>query len=163
MHLNESRLAKTAMLHSINIFFDKLFATPAGTPLSTDELQIATAALLIHAVTVDGTVTETEIERLQALLKSHFQLGNEELQHLLDEAGLQEREAVDIYRFTAPLRDRLSPEDKRNIIEMMWRLVYADGELDAAEDNLIWRTAELLAVPARERMELKRIVRDEIG
>ena len=42
---------------------------------------------------------------------------------------------------------------------MMWRVVYADGELGALEDNLIWRTAELLAVPARDRMELKQMVR----
>ena len=61
------------------------------------------------------------------------------------------------------LRDRLSLEEKREIIAMMWRLVYADGELDALEDNLIWRTAELLAVPARDRMELKQMVRAEIG
>jgi uncharacterized tellurite resistance protein B-like protein len=151
----------TAMLHSINAFFEKLFTASGEAALPVEDLQIATAALLIHAVTVDGMVTEAETARLQDLLKSHFQLGDDELQRLLDQAGLREREAVDIYRFTATLRDRLSPEDKRTIIEMMWRLVYADGELDPVEDNLVWRAAELLAVPARERMELKRMVRDE--
>jgi uncharacterized tellurite resistance protein B-like protein len=44
----------------------------------------------------------------------------------------------------------------------MWRLVFADGRLEAIEDNLIWRTAELLAVPTRDRMQLKQMIREEL-
>jgi uncharacterized tellurite resistance protein B-like protein len=70
---------------------------------------------------------------------------------------------VDIYRFTSVLREKLSLNEKHKIITMMWRLVYADNELAPLEDNLLWRTAELLAVPARDRMELKRMVLRETG
>lgn len=101
--------------------------------------------------------------RLKPLLASHFQLAEGELNRLLTQAELQEKEAIDIYRFTSVLRDRLSLEEKRQIIAMMWQLVYADGVLAPLEDNLVWRTAELLAVPARDRMELKRSARSGIG
>lgn len=148
------------MLHSINAFFDRLLSKSAHDALNAEEQRLATAVLLVHAVTIDGRITEEETTRLRTLLTEHFQLEAAELQSLLDEAELRERSAVDIYRFTAPLRDRLSLEEKRTIISMMWQLVYADGVLDAVEDNLVWRTAELLAVPARDRMELKRLVRD---
>lgn len=160
-NLNNCRLVNTAMLHSINTFLDKLLAKLEGTALNADELRIATAALLVHATTIDGRVTEEETVRLRELLTAHFKLSEDELQVLLNQAELRERESVDIYRFTAPLRDGLSPEAKCDIIEMMWHLVYADGELAPIEDNLIWRTSELLAVPARDRMELKKKVRGE--
>ncbi len=151
------------MLESITGFLDALLGRSAEAPLDADEKAIATAALLVHAIAIDGTITETESERLAALLASHFALSSEEVNRLLTLAEQQEREAVDIYRFTSVLRDSLSLDDKREIIAMMWRVVYADGALTPLEDNLVWRTAELLAVPARDRMFLKQMARDGDG
>jgi len=147
------------MFKSIAAFFDSLREPGDGEELGADETQLATAALLFHAIAIDGTVTEDEMARLKPLLSAHFQLSEPEFNRLLTMAQQREREAIDIYRFTSVLRDRLSLDEKREIITMMWRVVYADGELGALEDNLIWRTAELLAVPARDRMELKQMVR----
>ena len=147
------------MFKSIAAFFDSLSDPGEGEKLGADETQLATAALLFHAIAIDGTVTEDEMARLKPLLSEHFQLSEPEFNRLLTMAQQREREAIDIYRFTSVLRDRLTLDEKREIIAMMWRVVYADGELGALEDNLIWRTAELLAVPARDRMELKQMVR----
>jgi uncharacterized tellurite resistance protein B-like protein len=147
------------MFKSIAAFFDSLSEPGDGEKLGADETQLATAALLFHAIAIDGTITEDEMAHLKPLLSEHFQLSEPEFNRLLTMAQQREREAIDIYRFTSVLRDRLSLEEKREIITMMWRVVYADGELGALEDNLVWRTAELLAVPARDRMELKQMVR----
>ena len=130
--------------------------------LDGDQLRLATAALLFHAIAIDGVADEKERERIHALLRTHFDMGDGEVAKLLQEAEKREQESVDLYRFTSVLRDKLSPDEKRRIIEMMWRLAYADGELAALEDNLIWRTAELLAVPTRDRMELKKLVLGEM-
>jgi len=46
-------------------------------------------------------------------------------------------------------------EGRRRIIEMMWELVYADGQVSEFEDNVVWRAADLLAVSSRDRIELK--------
>jgi uncharacterized tellurite resistance protein B-like protein len=150
------------MFKSITAFLDSLGQREDGEELAEHEARLATAALLFHAIAIDGTVSEAEMAKLKPLLAAHFQLDERGLNRLLDEAALREREAIDIYRFTSVLRDRLTLEEKRQIILMMWQLVYADGELEPLEDNLIWRTAELLAVPTRDRMELKQMVRAEI-
>jgi uncharacterized tellurite resistance protein B-like protein len=147
------------MFKSIAAFFDSLSNPGDGEKQGADETQLAIAALLFHAITIDGTVTEAEMARLKPLLSAHFHLSEAEFNRLLTMAQQRERDAIDIYRFTSVLRDRLSLEEKRQIVTMMWHVVYADGELGALEDNLIWRTAELLAVPARDRMELKQMVR----
>jgi uncharacterized tellurite resistance protein B-like protein len=131
--------------------------------LDGDQVKTATAVLLFHAIAIDGVADEKERERIHALLRGHFSMSDDEVAELLHDAERREQESVDLYRFTSVLRDRLSPDEKRRIIEMMWRLVYADGELAALEDNLIWRTAELLAVPTRDRMELKKLVLSETG
>jgi uncharacterized tellurite resistance protein B-like protein len=151
------------MFKSISAFLDFLASSDERDDLAEDQVQLATAALLFHAIAIDGTVREDEMARLKSLLMSHFQLEERELNRLLTQAQRREQEAVDIYRFTSALRNRLSLDEKRTVISMMWRLVYADGKLAPLEDNLVWRTAELLAVPARDRMELKQAVRMGVG
>jgi hypothetical protein len=37
----------------------------------------------------------------------------------------------------------------------MWELVYADGQVSAFEDNVVWRAADLLGVSSRDRIDLK--------
>lgn len=148
------------MFDRISAFLDSLTGRNGSIPLDEDEKTIAAAALLAHAIAIDGIVTEEEQKTLAALLASHFQLETGEVNRLLTMAEKREREAVDLYRFTTVLRDGLTVEERRDIVAMMWRLVYADGTLAPLEDNLVWRTAELLAVPARDRMLLKQMVRD---
>jgi uncharacterized tellurite resistance protein B-like protein len=150
------------MLKTLAEFFKTVDDRGRGA-LDGDQVRTATAVLLFHAIAIDGAADEKERERIHALLRGHFGMSDDEVAALLHDAEKREQESVDLYRFTSVLRNRLSPDEKREIIEMMWRLVYADGELAALEDNLIWRTAELLAVPTRERMELKKLVLKETG
>jgi uncharacterized tellurite resistance protein B-like protein len=44
---------------------------------------------------------------------------------------------------------------------MMWEIVYADGQRDELEDNLVWRAADLLGVSQQERIALRRRVGGE--
>jgi uncharacterized tellurite resistance protein B-like protein len=151
------------MLSGIASLLEKLTGAEPDQTLGEDELRIASAALLVHAMGIDGLVTEAESQELRGLLSAHFGLSADAVNRMMIRAEREEREAIDIYRFTSVLRDRLALEQKRDIIAMMWRLVFADGKLAPLEDNLIWRTAELLAVPTRDRMQLKQMVRGERG
>ncbi len=50
----------------------------------------------------------------------------------------------------------MPPEERVGILELLWEVVYADGERHELEDNLVWRIAELTGVDSRERIELRR-------
>jgi hypothetical protein len=47
------------------------------------------------------------------------------------------------------------------IVEMMWELVYADGQVNEFEDNVVWRAADLLGVSSRDRIDLKHRVAEQ--
>ena len=123
-----------------------------------DDTRLAAAALLVHASTIDGYVEEAETERLQSVLKDRYGLSDDQLHELVVAAERSERDAVDIYSFTSKLKKALSEEDRLDIIEMMWEIAYADGEVHGYEENLIWRTAELLGVSSRERIRARKKV-----
>jgi uncharacterized tellurite resistance protein B-like protein len=123
-----------------------------------DDTRLAAAALLVHASTIDGYVEEAETERLQSVLKDRYGLSDDQLHELVVAAERSERDAVDIYSFTSKLKKALSEEDRLDIIEMMWEIAFADGEVHGYEENLIWRTAELLGVSSRERIRARKKV-----
>jgi uncharacterized tellurite resistance protein B-like protein len=74
---------------------------------------------------------------------------------LIASATRVEGEAVDLYHFTSVIMRQVDAEGRLRIVEMMWELVYADGEVSEFEDNVVWRAADLLAVSSRDRIELK--------
>ncbi len=123
-----------------------------------NDYRLSAAALLIHAATIDGAVSDAEREKLSVLVKQRFKLGDAEVDKLLQTATDAELNAIDLYGFTSLLNRPMDDEARHRLVEMMWEVVYADGRVSEFEDNLLWRAADLLHVPSRERIELRRRV-----
>jgi len=123
-----------------------------------DDKRLAAAALLFHLVDIDGVIEESESRKLREILKDHFQLSDEETTELIKAARRKDDEAVDLYGFTSVLKRTADADERLQIVEMMWEIVYADGHVHEFEDNTIWRVAELLGVSSRDRMILRRKV-----
>jgi uncharacterized tellurite resistance protein B-like protein len=148
------------MLDAIKSFLTELTGAAEKRDLGEDEDRLAAAALLYHATAVDGAVSPEERKVLASLLMRQFDLDTEEAAALLAEAETADKEAIDLYGFTSVLKRRFDEGDRERIVEMMWKLVYADGTVHEFEDNLIWRVAELLGVSSQTRIRLKQSVRD---
>src|ERR1700737_12122 len=117
--------------------------------------RLAATALLIHVISLDGEPCVVEKRKLHSLLESHFGLYPGTADHLIASATLVEGEAVDLYRFTSVIMRSVNEEGRLRIVEMMWELVYADGQVSEFEDNVVWRAADLLGVSSRDRIDLK--------
>ena len=63
--------------------------------------------------------------------------------------------SVSLYEFTSRLNEELSPEEKADTVEMLWRVAFADGRLDKYEEHLIRKAADLLHVPHRRFIRAK--------
>ena len=57
----------------------------------------------------------------------------------------------------------MNEEGRLRIVEMMWEMVYADGQVTEFEDNVVWRAADLLGVSSRDRIDLKHRVAELQG
>ena len=122
----------------------------AGALPGADELQVAAAALLVEAACMDGHFDEDEKRTITSTLQSRFGLDGDEAGDLI-RAGI---EAVDsshqLYAFTRLIKDRFDHSDKVRMIEMLWEVAYADGEIHHYESNLVRRIAGLLYVSDSE-------------
>jgi uncharacterized tellurite resistance protein B-like protein len=128
-----------------------------------NDYRLAAVALLVHAATIDGDMSQSERDKLHALVKGRFALDDALADELIDKATQAEHEAVDLYHFTSLLNRTLDEEGRARVVEMMWEIVYADGRRDELEDNLLWRAADLLGVSQRQRLELRRRIAGKAG
>lgn len=141
---------------------DGVLDLPPGA-FASDDARVAVAALLVHMIRIDGVVTEDETVSVRAALDAQFGLSGDVLDDVIAEATRRDDEAVDLYGFTSTLKLKLSEEERIEVIEMLWRAVFADGVVNELEDNMVWRTAELLGVSSRDRMILRKRVANSQG
>ena len=130
---------------------------------AADDHRLAAAALLVHVISVDGEVDDSEKQKMRQVLQRHFELNEDQTAELLREARKRDLEAVDLYGFTSVLKRKLGEEGRMTIVEMMWEMVYADGIVHEFEDNTVWRTAELLGISTKDRVRLKQKVEQSAG
>lgn len=137
------------MVDAIREFFDK-YIKGADTQAQTggpDAVRVATAALLIEMTRMDGAITDAERRRVMRAVETKFDLRPDQTAELLRLAEQEAQEATDYFQFTSLIKDRLSPEEKERLIEHLWRVAYADGELHQYEEHLVRKIADLLYVP----------------
>ena len=135
------------------------FGKPSeASELKQNDKNLAAAALMFHVMTVDGVVTQDEKERLVDILHHHYGLAEDEAEKLMEEAREAQNNAVDLYAFTSLLKREMIEEERILLIEDLWEMVYADGQLHELEDNVVWRVAELLGVSSRDRITVRQRV-----
>lgn len=148
------------MFNALKKFLADLSSEPEATQhFAPDDRRLAEAALMFHVIAADGVVDDGERTHMESILSSHFDLTPAETKILIDDAHQADMEAIDLYGFTSILKQNLTEEERITIVEHMWEMVYADGVVHELEDNIVWRVAELLGVSQRERMLLKKSVR----
>jgi len=138
-----------------------LFEAPEGERVEThsvDEIHLAAAALLVEAACLDESYDEVERDAVMRALKQEFELSNEECETLMLQAEVAQHEATDLYRFIRKFDANFGHAERLRLIEMLWQVVYADGELHAYESNLIRRIGGMLHVTDRERSEARQRV-----
>jgi uncharacterized tellurite resistance protein B-like protein len=145
------------MLDGLRQFIAEIVAPAAPGDRAFDDTgyRLAATALLIHVISLDGEPSQVEKRKLHSLLETSFKLDPGTADQLIASAMRVEGEAVDLYHFTSVIMRSVNEQGRLRIIEMMWELVYADGQVSEFEDNVVWRAADLLGVSSRDRIDLK--------
>lgn len=127
---------------------EKLRGAPAAAPSSLPypAIDLAVAALLVEAAQVDGAIPPAERELMHGLMRERLRLPEEETALLLRIAEGEFAAALDDWVFTQTVREHYATEERQRVLEMMWRVVYADGRLARLEDALMGRVAEALGL-----------------
>ena len=118
-------------------------------------IHVATCALLVEIARIDGTFTQEEMETVLTILKEKYGLSQEHADALIAEAERQLEESVDLWQFARLINENYSNEEKMDIIETLWQIVYVDGKMDRYEHYLMNKMKNLLRISHNQLIDAK--------
>ena len=134
------------MLNAIKSFFSSSMSPAPETEKgeAAKDIRLAACALLLELANADEEFTDDERQHLESAVRRQFGLGAAEAEKLLELAQQAREEAVDLWQFTNLIAENYSTGQKMVLAEIMWGLVYSDGDLASKEDYLMRKICNLL-------------------
>jgi uncharacterized tellurite resistance protein B-like protein len=134
------------MLDSLKRFFSPPVSGGAvGSSRDTEhDVRIATCALFLEMARIDEKFTAEEMETVLSILKEKYGLSREHADALVAEADKELEDSVDLWQFARLINQNYSIDEKIEIIETLWRMVYVDGKMDEYEHYLMNKLKNLL-------------------
>ncbi len=113
-------------------------------PKVEQEIYLATLALFWEMAYIDGKFSTEERQRISLIFTKEYGLDKNNLEQLTRMAEQELKESHDLWKFTNLINRNLNHSEKIRIVELIWKIIYADGKLDSYEDYLIHKLARLL-------------------
>lgn len=145
------------MINLVKKFFGKSTKDgPADQGKETShDICIATGALFLEMANIDGEFSGPERENIISILKNDYDLSDEYAVALLEASHEELKGSIDLWQFTNLINQNYSMEEKLQIIESVWKIVYTDGRLDKHEDYLVHKIAKLLRLTHKQLIDAK--------
>ena len=100
------------------------------------DILVAVCALFVEMARRDQTFTPMEMKTILSILHEKYGLPQEHAGKIVVEAERELKQSVDLWQFSNLINDNYSNEEKTEIIEILWRIVYVDGKMDRYEHYL---------------------------
>ena len=134
------------MLNQISQWVKNFSDSGATVPTQDDDFAATITALLVEAAMADGALDPDEGAQILHLLTDQLELSPADAQTMLDEAIAVHNTRIEIHGLVRQIRTDTEMEDRIIILEMIWVVVLADGQIDEHESQLMRRLAGLLFI-----------------
>jgi uncharacterized tellurite resistance protein B-like protein len=152
------------MIDIVKRFFSTL-STAESSQTTNDnqhDVRVAVCALLVEMAKIDETFTPSEMTKIISILKEKYGLSADDADELISVAEKELDGSIDYWQFARLINDNYSTEEKIDIIEMLWRIVFVDEKMDKYENHLMHKLAELLRLSHQQLIEAKiKVLRSE--
>jgi uncharacterized tellurite resistance protein B-like protein len=134
------------MIDIVKRFFSKPVAEASKTAGQNTEhdVRVAACALFVEMARIDEKFTDAEMETILSIVQERYGLSREHADALVAEADKELDQSVDLWQFARLINENYSIEEKIEILEILWRMVFVDGKMDRYEHYLMNKLKNLL-------------------
>ena len=126
---------------------------------SIEKLRIATCAVLLEMANSDDEFSAEERIKIIEILRGKFDLADEDAHELIEISQGMIDKSIDIYGFTKIINGLYTIDEKLAVMEAIWEVVYADGQLSGHEDALVHKLSFLMGLQHQQLIDVKMKVR----
>lgn len=142
------------MLNKIDSFFSKYISKKSG-KAKPHVVEAATCAVLLEIAKIDEEFTDEEQKIINNILKKKFSLTDEEVKNLIKLTSEELKESSDLWQFTNTINKNFSKEQKVQLIEHIWQIIYSDKHLKGHEDYLVHKLQRLMWLDHKDLIDAK--------
>ena len=124
-----------------------------------DQSLVKIAALLIHAAKIDQNYSNHEREIIKKTL-TNINKKKENIDKIIKQGEEIEENSNQILDFTKEVKN-MNEENKIEILENLWRIIYSNKEADMYETNLMRRLEGLLYIDKKIMADIKDKIKKE--
>ena len=145
------------MIDRIRSFFNTAIGEDPRDSTATrrHKQHLAAAALMIEVLRSDFEHRDEEWDAVRDALLRHLALTPDEVDELIALAGQEVDRSVSLHGFTRCINDSYTLDGKIELMEMLWRVAWADDVLSDHEQHLMRKIAALLYIPHKEYIGAK--------
>ncbi|MDA9274339.1 TerB family tellurite resistance protein [Gammaproteobacteria bacterium] len=121
--------------------------------INTHEADVALRLMFEIAIS-DGSLDETElalIKKRASLIATEDVKASTIVKKIIDET----QESVSLYPTVKKINDTHTVDEKKELLKVLWELVTVDSLIDAYEENLYFKIAELIRIPRSQANQIK--------
>jgi uncharacterized tellurite resistance protein B-like protein len=127
-----------------------------------ERTRLAACVLLLETAHADNECTADEMSHVMDVMKNDFAISEEQAEELLELAHRERSQAVDLWQFTNQINQQFDRQEKMRMMEAVWRIIHADGQLDKHEDYFAHKLATLLQLRHKDLIAAKISARDRL-
>ena len=134
------------MLDIVKRFFSKTESEAAKNvdQATEHDVRVAACALFVEMARIDEKFTEVEMDTILSIVQDRYGLSREHADALVAEADKELDNSLDLWQFARLINENYSTDEKIEIIETLWRMVFVDGKMDRYEHYLMNKLKNLL-------------------
>jgi uncharacterized tellurite resistance protein B-like protein len=127
---------------------------PTADLIASNEEADVVLRLMFEIAISDGNLDEAELKIIKdraCLVSGEDAKASTIIKKIIDEA----QESVSFYPFVKKINETHDNDEKEDLLKILWELVTADSIVDAYEENLYFKIAELLKIKRATANQIK--------
>ena len=143
------------MLKKIKSLFFKTSEEETAEVQVTQTIDKTCASLIIEVALADKVFDESEINLLKNMLLDTYSLKLDDANELIAKAEKTVNESTSLYGYTREVNDNFDYQSKLDLLDQLWRMAFADGNIDKYEEHVVRKISDLIHITHNDFIQSK--------
>ena len=143
------------MLEKIKSLFFKTSEEKIAEVQVAQTMDKTCASLIIEVALADKVFDESEINLLKNMLLKTYSLKLDDANELIANAEKTVKESTSLYGYTREVNDNFDYQSKLGLLDQLWRMAFADGNIDKYEEHVVRKISDLIHISHNDFIQSK--------
>ena len=143
------------MLEKIKSLFFKTSEEKIAEVQVTQTIDKTCASLIIEVALADKVFDKSEINLLKNMLLETYSLKLDDANELIANAEKTVNESTSLYGYTREVNDNFDYQSKLDLLDQLWRMAFADGNIDKYEEHVVRKISDLIHISHNDFIQSK--------